>query len=614
MSGSRVFGYSGKNKTKLKKLSDAVLNEAEKQGLYQHCNLIREEKLFLSFKLHKNIHEMYLAPDTNIYVLIDGSITNKHILKAEFDLKGVTDEEIITELYLENNLSIAKFLLGSYTIIIYDKENNSIVIFRDRLGTKPLYIALTNSFFSFSSEIKYLKNIDNFTLTPNMEKIIQYLCQYNEDPSKTFYNEIFSAKPGYIYKYQNNELECKKYEHYKDYGFKGKTLNEAKKELLDAFTASVKLSMKHSFNQAILLSGGLDSCVVYKTAEKVKRERVASISKNFYDQDGNFLDCDESYYQKIIHENSPKHIEIKFKKQSPYENIDAWLSRFDQPFDFANAYLMEEVYKTAKSKNIDCLIDGVDGDLVVSHGWERFKELFTLPTIYTFFNEMNKFLKKHNYNNYSRASLQRMFISPLLRGNPILSPFYKLKDFLFKTSSTYANRIIKKNILEKINFIETYDFNRNYLPHREKLKNPLIEVSFINNNILFFNYGVEKRSPFFDKEIVDLCISFPSEMKLKNGESRYILRETFAEMIPKEIKERFTKANLTQNFLDKITDEDMKNIEYEINNPNKLLIDILDFSILKSEFINFKHKKNSERGNMNIWNYYLTNKWLNNFF
>lgn len=613
MNGSRIFGYLTKNKTGLEKLSDSISNNAINQGLNKNFEIIEETKLFLSFTLAQPLNHEDILAKKKIYVLLDGNITNKQSLKEEFNLKGTTDKEIIAELYAAN-MAVENLLLGSYTVIIYDKVNESTSIFRDALGTKPLYLAISKSFFAFSSEIKYLKNIKNLKLTPNKDKIIQYLCQYNDDPSRTFYNEIISAKPGHIYKYQNGTLKQKEYNHYKDYFFKGDTFEDAKQELLDALTAAVKKSLENSCNEAVLLSGGLDSCVVYKTTEKIKKENVTSISKNFYDRNGNFLDCDESYYQRIIHENSPKHIEISFKNQSPYQHVDIWLSRFDQPFEFANAYLMEETYKVANSKNIDCLIDGVDGDLVISHGWERFKELFTLQSMVTFNDEMNKFLNKHDYNNYTKASLRKMFISPLLRNNPILSPLYKIKDLFFQKNNTFNNRIIKRNILEKANFIETYDFNRNYLPHSEKIKNPLIQVSFVNNNILFFKYGIEKKSPFFDKKIVDLCVSLPSEMKLKNGESRYILREAFSEIIPREIKERFTKSNLTENFLDKITERDIKNIEHEIENPHEFIKDIIDLDILESEFTNFINKKKSERGNMNIWNYYLTNKWLNNFF
>ena len=99
-------------------------------------------------------------------------------------------------------------------------------------------------------------------------------------------------------------------------------------------------------------------------------KKLNSISKNFFGEDGNLLNCDESYYQNLIHKGSPNHTSAKLKKQSPFDQIDNYLERFDEPFNLANAYLFDEIYKSAKREKIDILYDGIDGDTVVSHGWK----------------------------------------------------------------------------------------------------------------------------------------------------------------------------------------------------------------------------------------------------
>ena len=74
-----------------------------------------------------------------------------------------------------------------------------------------------------------------------------------------------------------------------------------------------------------------------------------------------------------------------------------------------------------------------------------------------------------------------------------------------------------------MNMKETYDFIRIFLvTHDKKLSKPLIEQGFINPNILLHEHGITQLSPFFDKRVTDLCLSFPSNFKLRHGSSRYI--------------------------------------------------------------------------------------------
>ena len=84
-----------------------------------------------------------------------------------------------------------------------------------------------------------------------------------------------------------------------------------------------------------------------------------------------------------------------FRKDSPYEKVDYWLQRFDQLFNLSNIYLFDKTYAEAKALGFKQIIDGIDGDLVVSHGWERFKELFSL-TKFPLFTLVNYFVLEIN--------------------------------------------------------------------------------------------------------------------------------------------------------------------------------------------------------------------------
>ena len=609
MNSSRIFGFIPNSNADIDHINHCVSNLFYKSGLNINKKSFCEEFFFLE-AAKKPVDQ--LSIDQRYVVLIDGYITNFDEIKDQYSLMCKTPHELISKLLHQGQENIERLFLGNFAISVFDKHAKKLLFFRDHIGFRPLYFSEIKGGLAFSSEIKYLKEIDGINLEVNKKRIVHFLCQYKEDNSDTFYKNIYSAKPSFKYEYMDAKLSFLKYEHFQSYASKANNLNEAKDELIDALTKSILDHKKHlSGKEAILLSGGLDSSCIYKIFEdKLSYPNLYSISKNFYGSDGSRLDCDESYYQQLIHNNSSNHISAKLKEQSPFDRIDEYLDRFDEPFNLANAYLFEEVFKSAKNEKIDILFDGIDGDTVISHGWERFDELFKLHKLPLFFYELARFSNQHDYSNQTKQSLIKLFLLPLIRKSSILKPLKAIKKKFFPKNPQIRKQIVKKKFTDIYKIVENYSFQRNYRPHKDKLNNPLIDVGFTNLNILFFDHQILQVSPFFDKRVVDLCLSFPSSYKLRNGKSRYILREAFREHLPIQILNRFKKANLTENFMKKINKNDIEKIRNEISSVHPILEEIIDMRQLQKNFIKFADKTRDDKTNMTIWGFYLTNKWL----
>ena len=610
MKSNRLFGIRAKKFIDFKNLI-ANLKNIKNFSFFQK---IFNQKNIAIFNF-TNEEYSYVNKKNDYIVLIDGHVTNLEDLKIMFNLEGHTQNDIVLEMLNNGIEDIENYLIGSYAISIFDESSGNFKIFRDFIGSKPLFYLNSNECFAFSSEIKFLKCINEFDIKPNKRRIIQYLCQYKEFKKDTFYENIFLCEPSFVYKFVNGELIKHKYNHYKNYFSKSKNLETGKEELIEALSNSILQTSKiYPDSSAVLLSGGLDSSCIYAIfSEVLKNDSVQTISKNFYDSNGKLLKCDESFYQELVHKNK-NNLSAKFKEQSPFSNVDYWLERYDEPFNLANAYLFHEVMKTASKNNINVLFDGIDGDTVVSHGWERFKELFNVFSLPAFFYELWSFSRIHDYTNQTKSSIFRLFFVSLLRNNFLLRPFFWLNDKFKRLKKKSRLKVVKENVLKKYNYHESYDFYRNFRPHSEKINNPLIDTGYINLNILFFEYGIHQVSPFFDRRVVDLCLSFPSSYKLRHGKSRYILRESFKKYLPKEIIKRFQKANLTENFSIKINQSDLREIEKEINSIHPLLKDVIDMQSLIHLFKKFSHKTLDEKTNMSIWAFFLTNKWLKKNF
>ena len=97
-----------------------------------------------------------------IKVVLNGEIYNYLEIRSDLAEKGVqfnghSDSEVILHLYLEVGADFVEILNGIFSIAIFDKKTDELLIYRDGLGVKPLYYMANESGFIFSSEIKALK-------------------------------------------------------------------------------------------------------------------------------------------------------------------------------------------------------------------------------------------------------------------------------------------------------------------------------------------------------------------------------------------------------------------------------------------------------------------------
>lgn len=602
---NRIFGIYSENKTisvpkgfyeLVNKENLYVNNQFTDKGLYT-CEISKKKK-----DSSKGLN----------HICIDGAILNFDELKQEYGKNFLTQKDFLNYIYHKKPSKWPRYINGSLSASIYDKDKKKLSILRDHFGSKPLYYYDSEDVFVFASEIKYILSVVQKKMTPNTKKISQYICQYKENNYETFYNEIYSIPPSHNLEITKNGLKINKFEFFKDYSFKGNNINQASLELRNILKKAIENCLNQNKKTGILVSGGLDSSAIYAISKKLNNTYDAiPVTMNFYDLNGNLLACDESEFQDELLKDDKK-INIQFKQQSPFEVVDFYLDVFDQPTNLANIYLWDETYRKASLSGISGLIDGFDGDNIFSHGWYRFNELFKISKIFIFFKELYLFDKNHTYDEYTSRPMWKKILMPLIKNTFFFKPFVLLRN-LFNRKKRIS-RVIKKDILRTIPFEEIYDEMKMFKKHEEFLANPNIDLAFTNLNILAFKYGINQQSPLFDLSVTEFCKSLPSHMKLKNGVSRNIIREVMKDDLPNKILNRFTKANLTENFMRKVSKEDLNNIENEILNIHPLIEHSIDKDLLMKEFILFKKLGKNEKVLMNIWCFYQANKWLKKMF
>ena len=141
-------------------------------------------------------------PDsTKRYIIVfNGSIFNYKELKLYLKRKNYkflsnSDTEVILNLYKEKGEKFTKYLKGIYAIAIYDTEKKEIIISRDVIGVKPLYICWENNTFFFSSLVKSIA-LNNISLKINHNSIINFYLYGHISEPYTLYENVFAVEPG----------------------------------------------------------------------------------------------------------------------------------------------------------------------------------------------------------------------------------------------------------------------------------------------------------------------------------------------------------------------------------------------------------------------------------
>jgi len=129
----------------------------------------------------------------NFVMVFNGEIYNYKELAKKYNIKTKTssDTEVVLELFIKLGKYFVKELNGMFAIAIYDKQNEKLWLFRDRVGIKPLYFYWNNENFLFASELKSIKSVsEDFPLSVNKKAIASFLrLGYIPEPM-SIYNEV----------------------------------------------------------------------------------------------------------------------------------------------------------------------------------------------------------------------------------------------------------------------------------------------------------------------------------------------------------------------------------------------------------------------------------------
>lgn len=494
------------------------------------CNT-RLSILDLSSQANQPMHS-----HSNRYVIVyNGEVYNFKEIAAELNLNFRTrcDTEVIVEAFSEWGVTFVKRLNGMFAIAIYDKQEDILYLFRDRMGVKPLFYYWDGQNFAFASELKALMRLEYINSHKQVFKrsINEFLyLGYIPEPH-TIYQKIYKFPSGHFARVRPGSLKIESYWKIEDNIRQTLVTDEgeAKTKLDSLVRQSVRYRLISDVPFGIFLSGGIDSSLVTAVAQSMSDTPVKTFSIGFEDEKYNEVE----YARKVAEYLKTDHHELIVKYSDALPLVESLINSFDEPFADSSAIPTMLVSKLAK-EHVTMTLSGDGGDeLFHGYGAYLWAQRLAHPLVRTF--------RKPLQLGFSRFSDQRYRKATLLLGQP---PKGQMKSHIFSQEQGLFTRNEIDCMLEK-DYLTFISLDENY-SHLARILNPAEEQAifdlkyYLKDDLLVkvdrasMKYSLETRVPLLDYNIVEFALNLSQDLKIKNGVQKYLLKEVLYKYIPRE--------------------------------------------------------------------------------
>lgn len=448
-------------------------------------------------------------------------------------LKTGCDTEILPLLYEEFGLDFVNHLDGMFAISIWDVARGRGVLARDRVGKKPLYYLEQDGALYYASEIKSLLCVPGFKRVIDTDSLSHYLSFKHVPSPKTIFQGIKVLPPGHILVYERGSVTISPYWR-SSWSPSAEILELSEVELtemlLDKLRCGVEKRLMSDVPVGFFLSGGIDSSLTTALASEVSTTKIKTFTLTYHDSattSGKELDRKWARWTKDKFDT--EHYEEEFEVTDFPEQLRAIVKCFDEPFSGTiSTYFLSSLI--AKHVKVAISGDGAD-ELFGSYLSHRLS--IPLAKYPAYLSSGDKTLLRP-YNE-DLDYLERMYASDTYQWRSKLFVFQDeekarlLSELLPADAAFHSTRLLQSEFSE--------------LSSKEPL-NQMLEMEFRSifaDQVLAFvdrlsmAHSLEIRTAFLDRDFVAFATMLPDKYKIREGETKYLLKKAALKYFPEEM-------------------------------------------------------------------------------
>ena len=512
--------------------------------------------------LSQSGHQPMLSKRDRYVLVYNGEVYNHQWLRdelaAEFsDWSGHSDTEILLAGFeVWGVQKTIEKVIGMFAFAVWDKHENTLTLGRDRLGEKPLYYARHNNSFIFGSELKALKQHPDFNDNIYRDSINLFLRHGYIPAPYSIYEGVYKLEPGTLLTINKDLDQIERTQYWsvldkalegKDQKFAGNSF-DAVNHLEKLVSSAISQQMLSDVPLGAFLSGGVDSSTVVSLMQAQSSVPVKTFTIGFSEEGYN----EAKHAKSVACHLGTDHTELYVSPDKTREVIPLLPDLYDEPFADPSQIPTYLVSKLAKEK-VTVSLSGDAGD-----------ELFCGYSRYTFARKIWESTSKIPWfvKNPIRKAIQ---VTP----PAILNSFSKLPfttngllygDKIHKGANLLNAKSLEQMYLNLVSFhCQPGELVKGGTEPITPFNNPPAQLSqfsdmekmmlldslmYLPDDILTkldraaMGVSLETRVPFLDHRVVEFAFSLPMDIKIKDGVSKWPLKELLYRYVPREIVDR----------------------------------------------------------------------------
>jgi len=495
--------------------------------------------------------------DGSLWVSFNGEIYNHAEIRAELERIGVhrwrtdhSDTEVILHAFEQWGIDCLERFRGMFAIALWDEKKKELWLIRDRIGIKPLYYSLHHGRLTFGSEIKALLQDPDQKRSVHEEALYHYLSFLTTPAPQTLFEGIQKLPSGtWLRVNENGQLYEHRYWDVWDHTVPMAQVPEEEiaERLLAELRIAVKLRKVSDVPVGVFLSGGIDSstnAVLFSEGEEKPIKTFTIGYKGEYQSYPNEL----PYARKVASLIGAEYHEQLLTQNDLLDFLPQMVHLQDEPIADPVCVPVYYVSKLARENGvIVCQVgEGADELFWGYPGWKRalwLQHYDHLPVPHG--------LKKLGLRSLRLLGKEQTVYYEWLRRGSLGQPIFWGGAEAF--TEAQKQRLLSPRLRKELSGLSSWDVLK---PIRQRFvdkaweKSHLNWMTYLDLNLrlpelllmrvdkMSMGVSLEARVPFLDHKFVELAMSIPQSVKVKNGVLKYILKKAVRGLIPDELIDR----------------------------------------------------------------------------
>jgi asparagine synthase (glutamine-hydrolysing) len=509
-------------------------------------------------------HQPMASAGGRYVIVYNGEVYNHRALRAELDSirgsrwRGHSDTEVVLAAFEAWGIEATLVkLVGMFAMAIWDRKDVALTLVRDRAGEKPLYWGMLQGRLAFGSELKALEGLAHAELRTNREAL-PLLLRFGYIPAPhSIYAGVEKLMPGTWARFTQAGAPTSRGVYWSaaestTSGSRDRLMLSPTKcvdQLERLLTDAVAMQLEADVPVGAFLSGGIDSSTVVALAQKSMTSKVRTFSIGFDEQA-----FDESVHARLVALHlGTDHTELRVTSQDALDQVDQMARIYDEPFADSSqipTYLLAKLTR----RSVTVSLSGDAGDELFG-GYPRYRRMHSMDRLFSTLpgaarratasamegvssqawtrlaallgrrgsahrsvgdsaHRMAQMLRTDPHLLYRYLAAGMPDTSRLMPGAPGAATIFEMPA-LWPECGSAAERFMWLDFMT-------------YLPD-----DVLAKVDRATMAV-----GLESRVPMLDHRVIEFSHHLPTDMKIRDGEQKWILRQVLYRHVPKALIDR----------------------------------------------------------------------------